>query len=1238
MNPYSALADSNELIDPTDVKFFKFTGLVPDAKVILQEEPFEVTKYPATVSLFAVSNKNGYYASATTKGFTFGTTKSLRQAIYSANNGAAVTIDKDVICVPLEKPVQQVRFSGDETLLLVSLKGGNLFIYNVNDILTKKEKVIPIESYDWELNIKDLRPNPEALPNLTALLFDDNHCKIIDINTGNTQCDIPVDNISAICWSPKGKQIVCGTTEGQLLHFDAKGVAKSELPIPAAMSAGHGEEETNRYVQDVLWIENHIFLALYSRPRTSDDDDFVNDGYIINRKPTNGSTEPDYIRLAEITPIFTTEGRGNHFYMEVIRDLGKEIKHLVIITNAASTDVSVLGQNEEGEWATWSLPENGLAFLPLSTETSMDTYPLGMAIDYTADEKLPSFDAGDDDTAVDPMPVLYFLNDEGHVCAYHCYNIDLARRGEPYVPPTFSSTAAPVTAPASDPTVAAHTPTVTQTPNFSGFGSTSTSSFGDLLSGKSSTSPTPASSGFSFGSFSSSAAGGLPSFSNLGSAQKIPATPSAGFATAKSSNDTPAAAVPTFGSTTNFGSSANKPAFGAPEVNKPLSSFAKSDQVVPNSESSFGSMSLGQTSTESPKSSFGSFGSSSTTSAFGAAANKPATSAFGSTSSFGSTSAVGGFGSLAKNTVPGATTPTTTPSFGSTATLGSGGFGSLAKNTVPGATAPTTAPSFGSTATLGSGGFGSLAKNTVPGATTPTTTPSFGSTATLGSGGFGSLAKNTVPGATTPTTTPSFGSTATLGSGGFGSLAKNTVPGATTPTTTPSFGSTATLGSGGFGSLAKNTVPGATTPSFGSTATLGSGGFGSLAKNTVPGATTPTTSPSFGSTTTFGGSAEKKPVAKDSLASKPLFGSPTALGNTTFGSTATKTETSPLTKPSEAKSASPVTPTTVKSPVAAKSAEPKPAEVKAAVVAESKPAAVESKRSEVETKQATSEVKGKEKLKPTALDGMGREFELLYINVCEEIDELSSIHEKINDVMKANTMARGQKTEDSLKDKNSVWNLSDVAEYGTLTQNIIASIAEDQVKATKMKESFQSLSAASKKLTDKKEHIITVLGKKFDDKIIDVLDEREMDAETKDELSMIENKAEAYESTLSNMEFKLQEYKKRNKIKNEHNAGELTLYSLHRAIRDIQREIVSRSNDLSKLEEQMAAIKLNENKRRAQQSSGGFSCGDVTDDEEEPEISLEVIKNTTRYIRRFNFLRDVCSQSRSKGPLQCSVE
>lgn len=72
---------------------------------------------------------------------------------------------------------------------------------------------------------------------------------------------------------------------------------------------------------------------------------------------------------------------------------------------------------------------------------------------------------------------------------------------------------------------------------------------------------------------------------------------------------------------------------------------------------------------------------------------------------------------------------------------------------------------------------------------------------------------------------------------------------------------------------------------------------------------------------------------------------------------------------------------------------------------------------------------------------------------------------------------------------------------------------------------------------DKKEDIKFVLGREFDDRVVDVMDRRELDAETKDVLNTIENKSEAYESTLNNLEFKLQEYKKRNKIKNDHNSG-----------------------------------------------------------------------------------------------------
>lgn len=104
-----------------------------------------------------------------------------------------------------------------------------------------------IHTFTLNQEIVDFRPNPEALPSLAAVLFDNNQCKIIDITNGNTECDIPINDVTAICWSPKGKQIVCGKLDGGLEHYDAKGARKDSLSIPEAMSTSHGEEENNRY-------------------------------------------------------------------------------------------------------------------------------------------------------------------------------------------------------------------------------------------------------------------------------------------------------------------------------------------------------------------------------------------------------------------------------------------------------------------------------------------------------------------------------------------------------------------------------------------------------------------------------------------------------------------------------------------------------------------------------------------------------------------------------------------------------------------------------------------------------------------------------------------------------------------------------------------------------------------------------------------------------------------------------
>ncbi|KAI9361508.1 hypothetical protein BD770DRAFT_408646 [Pilaira anomala] len=1120
----NASEEFEEYLDPKDVEFFKFTGLVADAKVSLQQEPFDISKYPANVSLISVSNKRGYVAAATTKGFVLDSTKLLRKTFYSAAKSETVALEEGKILIPLNSPIRQIRFSAKGSQLLVAAASGKLLSYSVDDILTNKENSSPAHIFDLGHEIIDLRPNPEALPDLAAVLFDNHQCKIINITNGNTECHLPVDNVSAICWSPKGKQIAVGKLDGSIQHFDTNGALKSELSIPKLVSAAGGRESQNRSVQDVLWIENHVFLALYAKKRENEEDTFENEGFIINRKPANGSSEPEYIRLAEITPIFTNEGRGNHFYMETINNLGKEIKHLVIIANAATGELSVVGQGEDGDWATWALPENALANFPLSDDNA-DTYPLGLALDLTADEALPPFDPSEDETKVNPMPIFYFINDEGHLGAYHCYNIELARSGEPYsalnsciTGPIGTTEAKPTEAKPTEVKAATESKPTVNTSGFSAFGAVSnnTGSFGDLLSGKSDTS-TPSSSG-GFGSFG----GSIPSFSNLGSAQKIPATPSTGFAAPKFSSET---VVPSFGSTTNIGFASNKPA--TTSADKPLSSFGniKSEPTqttaVPAKTSTF------------------------------------ATPTASTTPAFGSTSNIGGFGSLAKNTVPGATNPTTTP----TSTFGS--FGSF--GTKPAATTPT--------AGFGSSGFGSTA---TPAATTQTS-------------GFGS---------------------SILGS----SASKPTTTTTTTTAASSAFGSTSTLG--GFGSLAKNTVPGATAPSFGATTTLGSGGgFGSLAKNTVPGAVAPASKPLFGPTDTknsFGlPSTTKAAVAPPSESTtKPI---PTTAAES-------------ATKPKETNDTI-IAPTPVAlTPVVPKSSTNTTPENSSN---KSTPA--------IETKTKDT----KEKLSITAKDGMAREYEAIYIKVCESIQELAVVNERLDKAISKNLASSKPKTEADLSDKSAVWNLCDAVEYGVITEKLTERTQDYQDNGIDVMDTLETLSEICKKYMDKKEDIRYLLQKEVGTDVIDLIDKRELDTETKQMLNTIMKKSEIQESMLSSLEFKIQEYKKRNKIKSDHLSGQLTLYSLHRAVRDVQRDIISRSNEISELEEKLDNAKFNDSRRKAQQSTGGFSCEDISDSEEEEEsdgFNIAAIQNTTRYLRRFNFISDVCEKASTRSPLQCPVD
>lgn len=562
-------------------------------------------------------------------------------------------------------------------------------------------------------------------------------------------------------------------------------------------SSNEGKLSLFVIVLAVLWIETHVFLVMYARPRKSPDDEHVHDAYIIDRKSkkTGGM---QYTHLEDVTPVFSSDSRNAYVYMETIRDFSKEIPLLVILAHSATTDVSVVGMDETGDWATWLLPETGLANMPLSEETSMDTYPMGIAIDYSVSELLPPYDVSISSEGVKPMPAFYYLNDEGHMGAYYCYNDALASRGEKYAGMIEAEDVEKAPVPSLDvvtkseqiaqaEATAQSVKESTEYASRTGFGATSTAtpvsssafssspfgaalqqqqgsseSFTNLLSGTTASTPVTGRFGTggetkipSFSSLKTSATARAPSFGTapgmFGTASTAPKFGSTSFGTA------PKFGTTSFGSTSFGTSTLGEKSAGAIEAQDVKKASAPTLDVSTKSEETAkaettaqdvastkpGETAIAETVKESTEyASRTGFGTTSTT--------KPTVSTAFSSSPFGAAlqqqqGSSESFANLLSNTTT--STPVTggfgeggdtkTPSFSSlktSATAKAPSFGSA-----PGmfGTA-STAPKFGSTS------FGTPAFST-----TSFGTPSFGSTS------FGTVQKPVPPTTTAPTSVPS---------------------------------------------------------------------------------------------------------------------------------------------------------------------------------------------------------------------------------------------------------------------------------------------------------------------------------------------------------------------------------------------------------------------------------------------------------------------------------------------------
>ena len=210
-----------------------------------------------------------------------------------------------------------------------------------------------------------------------------------------------VQGLEAVCvsWSPKGKQLVVGCKNGDIVQLKPELKVARHLPSP---------NPTEGIIISILWVSNYQFCACYYRA----DDQRVS---VMIVDAPKGVTTPKLTNYEDIT-YGSGSTDGLVYYFEYIPEWGT-----IIAASSHSSEVSVLGTYDNGTtWNQLQLMDGSSAQLPLNRKKKTENYPVGIAIDKSPSQKLPW---GTENTLPNPVPILRILVTSGQLCCYHIVNL-----------------------------------------------------------------------------------------------------------------------------------------------------------------------------------------------------------------------------------------------------------------------------------------------------------------------------------------------------------------------------------------------------------------------------------------------------------------------------------------------------------------------------------------------------------------------------------------------------------------------------------------------------------------------------------------------------------------------------------------------------------------------------------------------------------------------------------------------